>query len=96
MGTASRLYLFHPAACWGHCGGATLVCADSAEEAVALGSAAGKAVAEGNDGFHLTEAEALAATGGRLLACERWVLVRDFALAEPLPKGVVFSEANFA
>lgn len=101
---ADRVYLFIPSRRWAYCGGATLICERSAEDAVSLGNCLWRKYEE--DGwsrdqeisnvaqFILSEDDPNRVPAGR--GDYAWVLVREFRLAEPEPCGVVFSDSNYA
>ena len=84
METASHLFAFIPCRKWRYCGGMTLICANTVEEAVEIGNRGGDGISEG--GTFTVDGD----------ATRTWRLVDQFALAEPRPIGVVLSDANYA
>jgi len=93
---ADRLFVFEPCN-WTYCGGMTLICARSLEDAVRIGN---EAVAEDNRrrleaGYHLKVSEA--GTFSMTDDCgHSWVCAHEIVLKEPRAVGVVASNANYA
>ena len=89
-GDAMKLYLFSPAHGWHYCNGATLIVADSLQEAISFGNAAKEwEVAE-------TNSPKFVASDGKAHGCNYWVLRDEFELGESRNKGIIFTEANHA
>lgn len=95
---ANRLYLFRPSDGWTYCGGATLLCAASLDEAIMLGNqlkderdANGRCdrIAETDHYDVGFIREGRGQTGA-------WVFVEEFVLLHPRPVGLVFTDANYA
>jgi len=80
---ADLLFLFAPLN-WSWCGGATLICAPSLDEAIAIGNVGGNEIAEGGT--------FVAGDVGE----DCWGFVEVFQLATPRCTGVIFSDANYA
>ncbi len=103
METANKLFAFVPSMYWSYCGGVTLICADSPEEAVELGNKAAEI-----DEKHSKEMGyvCILSEGGHFaldtpIKTERsiryfWVLTDTFELSASRNKGVILSNANHA
>ncbi len=87
MKQSNKLFLFAPSLGWKYCGGATIICADSLEEAIQIGN-------EEERTKHVIS------TGGKFTndgnGCDIWRFVEEFLLQELRDVGVVFSDANYA
>ena len=96
---ANRLYLFAPAYGWVYCGGATIICAETLDDAVSLGNALKdeKSPDTGKD-LHLipetTSAGEFIKEGEGKTGS--WIFVEEFELAAPRRVGLVFAIANYA
>ena len=95
---ANKIFVFSPSAGWQHCGGATIICANSLEEAIAVGNREYREQEErhrNNDYSRsvLSERGEFTQDGNGIRI---WVLDRSFTLAEPEEVGVLFSDANYA
>lgn len=84
--TSNKLFLFAPASRWTYCGGATLICERSLDDAVAYGNEHIEDIAEGG-------AFVIADNKGDQ---RQWVFQEVFILVEPREVGIVFSDANYA
>lgn len=85
-----RLYLFSPSQKWSYCGGATLIVADSLQEALSFGNAAKEwEIAE-------TDKPKFVVTEDEGLGINYWVFRDVFELAIAENKGIIFTNANYA
>lgn len=86
---ADKLYLFKPSKGWEYCGGATIICAASLEDALEMGN---RLAAEGQIAEICPhEKDVFAEDDSKL-----WAFVEEFTLKEPRPVGLVFTDANYA
>ena len=96
---ADRLYLFTPSSGWSYCGGATIICASSLEEAIRLGNELKNSTDDAGDDLSLI-AETSSRDSGFFAegrgGVGHWIFVEEFVLAAPRPVGLVFTDANYA
>ena len=96
---ADRLYLFSPAPGWTYCGGATIICAESLDDAIFIGNQLkDEKDRHGSDAYCIAETSS---HGGGFIkegdgGTNTWLFVEEFILAAPRPVGLVFTEANYA
>lgn len=95
---SNRLFLFKPSKGWSYCGGATILCAESLDDAIVLGNELkSEKTSDGHDAYRIAETSSYSpgfAREGEQYCL--WVFVEEFVLVEFRPVGLVFTNANHA
>ena len=88
---ANKLFVFQPANSWTYCGGLTIICANSIEDAILIGCDYPK---DGED-WEKCEFSLIQPTNEKDFH-RTWVLTKEFTLAEPADVGVTLQNYNYA